>query len=219
MKIFLARVLSLMLAETLFLILAGSQGWAEARPGAETIPAEIQELEKSIQLLENPQESQKLAAQLRNLLESKKRLLEEEKLKKEKQIEEKSEFITQMEKWSKIYEEQILLGLRKIISGIRSFPVRARQFKEYLGKEENFQEVLSVSFRFLIALAAGFGVWILLRNLTRRRGKKWSQRESADMAERMSRAVLTTFLGIYPWIGVWIIFFLFSRFFPTDEIL
>jgi len=52
---------------------------AQNQRNQESTKIEISELEKTIQLLENPEESTKLATRLRALLEAKKKLIEEKR--------------------------------------------------------------------------------------------------------------------------------------------
>ena len=199
--------------------LAGTETPAQSPQTQEPMRLEIAELEKTIQLLENPEEAKKLASQLKTLVEARKRLLEKERTERRKQAPEGEGSLFGLERIYKLYEEKSVSSIHDLLSVIRTFPIRLKQFKEYLSREENFQEIQSFSIQLLVCLLSGFVIWILLRSLTRRKQRKWKQRDLVGWGEKMRRALLSTFLAIYPWVGVGVVFFLFSWLFPMDVIL
>jgi small-conductance mechanosensitive channel len=200
-----------------FLSLPGAR--AQTPPTQEPLRVEIEDLEKTIRLLENPEEAKKLASQLRTLLNAEKELQEKERPQKEEQGPGEEAPFLGLEKLYGLYEEWFLAAVNEVLSGIREFALGLRQFKDTISREENFQEMKSISIQLLVSLLAGLGVWILLRTVTRRKEKNWGAGEPAGWWDKMRRAWLATFSGIYPWVGVGVVFLLFSRFFSLQESL
>ncbi len=79
MKKLLLKKIFLAVGWVLFFYLAVPQALAQGPQAEEPLRVEIAELGKTIQLLENPGEAKKLAAQLRGLLEAQKLASEKEK--------------------------------------------------------------------------------------------------------------------------------------------
>jgi small-conductance mechanosensitive channel len=200
-----------------FLTLPGAR--AQNPPTQEPPRVGIEDLEKTIRLLENPKEAKKLASQLRTLVEAEKELRGKERPQGEEQGPGEEAPFLGLEKLYGLYEEWFLAAVNEVLSGIREFVLGLRQFKDYISREGNFQEMKSIAIQLLVSLLAGLGVWILLRTLTRRRGKKWGAGEPAGWGDKMRRAWLAIFSGIYPWVGVGIVFLLFSWSFRLQESL
>jgi hypothetical protein len=190
-----------------FLALAGAR--AQNPPTREPLRVQVEDLEKTIRLLENPEEAKKLASQLKTLVEAKKELQEKEGPQKEQQGPGEEAPFLGLENLYGLYEEWFLAAVNEVFSGIREFALGLRQFKESISREGNFREMKSVSIQLLVSLLAGLGVWILLRTLTRRREKKWGAGEPAGWQDKVRRAWLAAFSGIYPWAGVGVVFLLF----------
>jgi moderate conductance mechanosensitive channel len=207
------RCLALLSFLSVFL-LVGGQAWPGIQKDVGKTPTEIQEVEKIVRLLEDPQEAKKLASQLRVLIEASKPRPPEEK---EKAAPEKDAYSPGLEKFHRLYEEQIISGIKGFLSAVRKVPVRMKQVKDYLGNAENYPEIKSFAIPISIAFFAGLMVWFLLRVLTWWLEKKWQAKEPAGMPAKTKKVLLETFVGIYPWIGVLVIFFALSWFLPTEE--
>jgi hypothetical protein len=179
-----------------FFFLAGTEAPAQG-PQANGPPrVEIAELEKAIQLLENPEEVKHLASQLKALVEARKQQLEKEETEGEGQALKGPGAFFGMGKLYGLYEERVIKAINELLSGIQKIPLRLKQLRNYISREENFQEMRSIAIQLLASLLAGIGVWVFLRSLTRRRLKKWGPGEPAGWREKLGVAFFYNFMSL-----------------------
>lgn len=103
------------------------------------------ELEKTIQLLENPEESKKLAEQLKAVLHARRQLIEETPV--EEEPEEK--ITTNLFKTFDSIKNQVLTAIDETLAEIKSLPFSYQEIKDYLSKEENREIVISFCIKIL----------------------------------------------------------------------
>ena len=143
----------------IFLLIPSGEARAQGPKAQEPSPVSVADLDKILQLLENPEEAKKLAFQLKTLVEARKQLLEKEKTEREGQAPEVGSSFLGLEKLYGLYEERIITAINELISGIQRIPHRLKQLRNYISREENFQEMKSIAMQSPISLLGGLGVW------------------------------------------------------------
>jgi small-conductance mechanosensitive channel len=197
----------------LFFLLGTHEAVSQSPKTQEAARVEIAELEKTLRLLENPEEAKRLAAQLRNLLEAQKLASEQEK---QQVPETESAFLDLLELYES-REEQISRIGERITEFLESLTLRYRRVLTYLTQEKNRRKIASLGVGILSALAAGLFLWLLLRGITRRFEKRWDRHERRTRAQKFGRVCLATLFRVYPWIALYAVFYLFSFFFPATR--
>ncbi len=213
MKKLLLKKIFLAVGWVLFFYLAVPQALAQGPQAQEPLRVEIAELEKTIQLLENPEEAKKLAAQLRGLLEAQKLASEKEK---QEVPETESGFLDLLELYES-REEQISRIGERITEFLESLTLSYRRVLTYLTQEKNRRKIVSLGVGILSALAVGLLLWLLLRGITRRFEERWDRDERQTRAQKFGRVCLASLFRVYPWIALYAVFYLFSLFFPATR--
>jgi small conductance mechanosensitive channel len=177
---------------------------AQSQKSLEEINIEIEELEKTISLLENPKETQKLATQLKGVLEAKKQLIKEKgEIKKPKK-----KAINLFDIY-KSYKAKFLSPFKKAVSEIKTLPLRYKHFKTSISEKEYLEKFWSFCLNFLIALLISFSAWFGLYKAARKLEKKIKWKVPLSLPQKIASAFIATFFKLYPWIGL----YLFSYFF------
>ncbi len=211
---FQRKFISLSVGIFLLLVFGGpawGQGLQEARP----IPPEMQEIERVIRLLENPEEAKKLAAQLKEIRDAQKRVSEEEKPE-----------VPEMEKGFldlfELYEsrgEKLTHIEERMAEFLESLTLRYRQVLAHFTQEKNRKKIASLAMEFLLAVVVGLILWLFLRRFTRRFEKRWNRDERRTRVQKFGRVCLATLFRIYPWIALYVVFYLFFLFLPATRLL
>jgi moderate conductance mechanosensitive channel len=171
---------------------------------------EVAEIEKTIQLLENPEETRKLAAQLRGILEARKAASEQEKA----QVPETEQGFIDFLELFESHEEWFSRIGKRMKDFLEAVTLRYRQILTYLTQEKNWRKISAIGLEILLAFAVGLIIWRSLRRLTRRLEKKWLQEGDGNRIQKLGRVALAALIQVYPWIAVWVVFFLFFQFSP-----
>jgi len=185
--------------------------WSQEPKQAEITPREI---EKTIQLLENPEESKKLAAQLKSLLEAQKQLGQREKAAEVKQEE---EVIPDLFELYEVYQTQAFTVVKDFFSMVSDLPRLFSRFKESLAKKENLRRLRSVGIRLAIAFLAGFLTWLILRGYIRRWTQRITLQRPSTQFQKIRNVFIETFFQIYPWIAIYVYAYLFLILFPMGK--
>ncbi len=202
---------------TLFLLFFLSlSSWTPSLWSQEPKQAEIspQELEKTIQLLENPEESKKLAAQLKSLLDAQKQLAQK---KEPAEVKPEEEVFPELFDVYETYQDRAFAVVKKFFSIVSDLPDLFPRFKASLAKRENIRRLQSVGIRLMIVFLAGLLTWLILRGYVR----KWTQRITLQRPstpfQKFRNVFIETFFRIYPWIAIYVYAYLFIILFPMGE--
>ncbi|MFH1672968.1 MAG: mechanosensitive ion channel domain-containing protein [Pseudomonadota bacterium] len=211
----LRKLTTIILAVGLVLVFSQQAAIAQDEAKREQIKIEITELEKAVQLLENPEEAKRVAAQLKALLTAKQELAEE---KKEPKKPEKKVPVNLFKAYES-YERYALSAFAKLTSEIQELPLSYQQVKAYLSEKENRQRILSFGIKFFIALVLGLIVWMVFRTLTKRVEKRIKLEEPLTLGRRFGHAFIVTAFRMYPWIGLYLFFYILFLIVPIRETL
>jgi small-conductance mechanosensitive channel len=197
----------------LFFLLGAHEAVSQSPKTQEAAQMEMAELEKTLRLLESPAEVKKLAAQLKGILEARKLASEQEK---QEVPETERGFIDLFELYES-REEQISRIGERITQFLESLTLRYRRVLTYFTQEKNRRKIAPLGVGILSAIAAGLFLWLLLRRTTRRFKKRWDQDEARTRVQKFGRVCLATLFRVYPWIAVYVVFYLFFLFFPATR--
>lgn len=181
----------------------------------EPLRVEISELEKTIQLLQNPEEAQRLAAQLKGILEAQKLAMAHEK----PEVPETEKGFLDLFEFYESREEQLSRIEERMTELLESLTLRYRQVLTYFTQEKNLRKIASLGMEILLAIAAGLFLWLFLRRITRRFEKRWGRDERRTRVQTFGRVCLATLFRVYPWIAVYAVFYLLFLFFPATRAL
>ena len=190
--------------------------WAHPLWSQEPKQAEINphELEKTIKLLENPEESKKLAAQLKSLLEAQKQSRQKEEA---AQVKQEEEVFPELFDLYEAYQTQAFAVVKDFFSMVSDLPGLFSRFKESLGKKENIRRLRSVGIRLAIAFLAGFLTWLILRGYVRRWTQKITLQKPSTQLQRIRDVLIESFFQIYPWAAIYVYAYLFLILFPMGK--
>jgi small conductance mechanosensitive channel len=194
-----------------FLVVSGI-AVAQNETEQERTKVEISDLEEAIQLLEDPEEAKKVAAQLKVVLRAKKQVIEEKK-----EVKQPKAIPANLFKAFESYKRQVLAALEKLTSEIKGLPLSYEQFKVYLSEKEKRQRFLSFLIRFSVALLIGLVAWGIFRSVTKRLEKQLRPEEPYTLGRRLGNAFIGTSFKIYPWIGVYLFLYIFFLVVPIRE--
>ncbi|MFH1623666.1 MAG: hypothetical protein ABID54_00735, partial [Pseudomonadota bacterium] len=177
------------------------------------LPMDTKEIQQVIELLENPEASNKLAKQLKTLLEARQQL--EEKLPTE--TEKKEAITTNLFQAYRSYKKQVIAGAERAASRLKALPQTLQQLKIYFSKDEHVEELVSILIKFTIALLAGLITWIGLRRYTKRLEQKLGLEPPFTFSKRLAGVLVSTFFKILPWISLYLFGYLALVLFPMDR--
>lgn len=181
--------------------------------GQEDIEIDDSELEKTIQLLENPEESRKLAEHLKAVLLARRQLTEETPV----EAEPEESIPTNLFKTFDSIKNQVSTAIDEAFAEIKSLPLSYQEIKGYLSKEENREIVFSFCIKIFIALFVGFVAWILLRKYIMRLEVKLKGKGAIGISKKIGIVFVSTFFKITLWIGLYLFGYLFFLLFPIHE--
>jgi small-conductance mechanosensitive channel len=184
----------------------------EAQP-QQPLPLKTNEVQQVIDLLENPEAANKLATQLKALLEARQQL--EEKPAEETQ--KKEEMTANLFQAYRSYKKQVIAGAEKAASRLKALPRTLQQLKTYFSKNEHVEELVSILIKFAIALLAGLIAWIGLRRYTQRLEHKLGQEPPFTFSKKLGGVLVSTFFKILPWISLYLFGYLALILFPMDR--
>jgi hypothetical protein len=120
-----------------FIVMALSFGlpFHSAAQPLQQLPMEEKEIQQVIELLENPEASNKLATQLKALLEAKQQLGEKPTTETEKKEESK----TNLFQAYRLYKKQVIAGAERAASRLKALPRTLEQLKTYFSKDGDIQ--------------------------------------------------------------------------------
>lgn len=194
------------------LLIQFNQGAIAQNEKDQSSTIQVEELEKTIKLLESPEESKKLATQLKAILEAKRQTAEKKRemkgLKKEP---------TNLFKTYESYKTQTLSAFEKLLSEIRGLPLGYQRFKAYISEKENWQRFLSFCIEFIIAFLVAFIAWRGFRKYTKKLEEKLSLKKPSNLSKKMGGVFVATALKIYPLIGIYLFSYLFVLVSPIHE--
>jgi len=196
----------------ILLIQLNQTATAQNQKNQETTKIEVGKIEKTIQLLESPEESKKLAAQLRGFLEARKKLIEEKR-----EVKRPGKVPTNLFKAYESFEARILSAVKEIVSEIKELPLSYQKFKAYISKRENWQQFLSLCIKFFIAFLVGLVTWIGFRKYTKKLEEKLSFKEPLTLSKKIGSVFIATSFKIYPLVGLYLFSYLFLLIFPIHE--
>jgi small-conductance mechanosensitive channel len=177
------------------------------------LPMDTKEIQQVIELLENPEASNKLANQLKNLLDARQQLEEKPPAETEK----KEAITTNLFQAYRSYKKQVIAGAQRAASRLKALPQTLQQLKMYFSKDEHVEELVSILIKFTIALLAGLITWIGLRKYTKRLEQKLGSEPPFTFSKRLAGVLLSTFLKILPWISFYLFGYLALVLFPMDR--
>ncbi len=185
---------------------------SEAQP-QQQLPMEEKEIHQVIELLENPEASNKLATQLKALLEARQQLEE----KPAEETEKKEEMTTNLFQAYRLYKKQVIAGAERAASRLKALPRTLQQLRIYFSKDENVEELVSILIKFAIALLASLITWIGLRRYTKRLEQKLGWEPPSTFSKRLVGVLVSTFFKILPWISLYLFGYLALVLFPMDR--
>lgn len=177
------------------------------------LPMDTKEIQQVIELLENPEASNKLANQLKTLLEARQQLEE----KPATETEEKEETTTNLFQACRSYKKQVIAGAERAASRLKAFPRTLKQLKTYFSKDEHVEELVSILIKFTIALLAGLITWIGFRRYTKRLEQKLGLEPPFTFSKKLAGVLVSTFFKILPWISLYLFGYLALVLFPMDR--
>ncbi|MDY6862200.1 MAG: mechanosensitive ion channel [Thermodesulfobacteriota bacterium] len=192
-----------------FLMVLNKTAIAQDKKDQGTPEIETIEIEKTIQLLENPEESKKMANQLRDFLKARKQVIEE---KKEEETQKKTP--TNLIKIYESYKVHILPGIEKFFSKIKTLPLTYQEFKDYLSKKEVWQQFLSFCITLFIAFLAGFIVWFGFYMSSKKLQERLGHKGHSTLSKKIGSAFINISFRIYPWIALYIFSYILLKIFP-----
>jgi len=185
---------------------------SEAQPQHQ-LPMEEKEIHQVIELLENPEASNKLATQLKALLEARQQLEE----KPAEETEKKEEITTNLFQAYRLYKKQVIAGAERAASRLKALPRTLQQLRIYFSKDENIEELVSILIKFAIALLAGLITWIGFRRYTKRLEQRLGWEPPFTLSKRLAGVLVSTFFKILPWISLYLFGYLALVLFPMDR--
>jgi small-conductance mechanosensitive channel len=177
------------------------------------LPMDSKEIQQVIELLENPEASNKLAHQLKNLLDARQQLEEKPPAETEK----KEAITTNLFQAYRSYKKQVIAGAERAVSRLKALPQTLKQLRMYFSKDEHVEELVSILIKFTIALLAGLIAWIGLRRYTKRLEQKLGLEPPFTFFKRLAGVLVSTFFKILPWISLYLFGYLALVLFPMDR--
>ncbi len=173
-------------------------------PEADLQKTHIAELKEVIQLLENPEKSKQLAADLEKIL------IALEARAEEKKALPKVEWVpANIFRSYDDYKSQIIEGIKKLGDETGQIPLGYSKIKQYMSVKENRQYVYSILIKFLIAFLAGAAAWIIMRIFIKKIEKKRSVKKYESTLSGLFNAVISALLRVLTWGAIFIIFYIF----------
>jgi small-conductance mechanosensitive channel len=171
------------------------------------------ELEKTIRLLESPEESQKLAEQLKILLQAQKKATPPSK--PGAKGPEKIAF-----NLFEMYESvtnQIVSALEELFLTFQEIPVNLQRLKTDITKRENFHKVVTIGVKLLGVLLLAFISWLVLRRFSRKMEAKLRREPPFTRFQKVERILASTLFRVYPWVALYILIYFIFLFFPIHH--
>lgn len=151
---------------------------------------EIKQLEGVIQLLEDEKQTEQLKA----LLRAKKELLEQQAGTEALEPEAGINFVLVFSK----YTAQFSAKLKEFGEKLAAVVTDYRKLADYFSDKENFNRLLDIGLKLLLAGGAGFILLLLLKKSRKRWAAKLDIEEVAGFAQKFKIFWLRFFLGVYP---------------------
>ncbi len=213
MKKQVSKLLLFMAGMALSFLLSADEAVSLGPKTQEAAQVEISEMEKTLRILENPEEAKRLAAQLKGILEAQKLASEQEK----REVPETEKGFLDLFEFYESREEQLSRLGERMAEFLQALTLRYRQVLTYFTQEKNRRKIASLGVEILLAIAAGLFLWLFLRRITRRFEKRWDRDERRTRVQKFGRVCLATLFRVYPWIAVYVVFYLFFLFFPATR--
>jgi small-conductance mechanosensitive channel len=184
---------------------------AQDQKDQEKIAIPSSELEKTIRLLESPEESKKLAEQLKVLLQAQKKAAPPPK--PEAKGPEKIAF-----NLFEMYESvtnQIVSALEEIFLAFQEIPANLQRLKTDLAKKENFRKIVTIGLKLLGVLLLAFISWLALRRFSRNMEAKLRREPPFTRLQEVEHVLVSTLFRIYPWAALYLLVYFIFFFFPV----
>lgn len=172
--------------------------------GQQSPDVETSELKKTIEILENPEETKKLAERLKTLLKAQEK-------KEDRKPARSAQIPSNLFKAYQSLRQRAQALYWEVVAELENLPVTSVGLTAYLASEEKREELLSLIIKLVAALLVAFVAVMGIRMLTARFERRIDLREPFTLRKRISLALLSSILKIYPWVFLLV----FSHFFVT----
>lgn len=164
----------------------------------------VGDLEATIKLLENPEESKKLAVQLKNIIKA--REAASPKSPEEKKRERRS---INFFKIYDAYKTKIISVSENFFMEVNSLPLSWMKFSDYLAKKDNKEIFISFCLKLIVSVLVAILIWFSIsRYIKKFNGKKLANKDQS-VSKRIEDIFVLTSLKITPLIGLYGFIYLF----------